>query len=352
MRTRIPPLENPYVLVVTDGLPREEWLEYRRKGIGGSDAPAVLGVSPFATARDIYYDKLKIVSYEDPDENWVRKEMGNLLEDLVARIFHVRTGYPIYKIKKMFYHPDHPFMLADIDFFTVLPNGETAILEIKTTDAQALDNWWRDGIECVPVNYEIQGRHYMATLDVDHVFFCCFYGNDEYDIVIRHITRDMCYEEELIMLEEDFWQEHVMKKVPPPYVENGELVIKSVKEHYGPADTEAPAIELSLANASSAMRYLELQAQKAILNAEVKRVDSEMKLMQGRIVDEMGKCCTASYNHDGIDYTITYNPVYKKGINKDDLFRLQMQYPEIYVQFVSESESRRFYVKKTPKNAA
>lgn len=190
MRTRIPPLENPYVLVVTDGLPREEWLEYRRKGIGGSDAPAVLGVSPFATARDIYYDKLKIVSYEDPDENWVRKEMGNLLEDLVARIFHVRTGYPIYKIKKMFYHPDHPFMLADIDFFTVLPNGETAILEIKTTNAQALDSWWRDEIESVPVNYEIQGRHYMATMDVDHVFFCCFYGNDEYDIVIRHITRD------------------------------------------------------------------------------------------------------------------------------------------------------------------
>ena len=31
--------------------------------IGGSDAVAILGVSPFATARDLYYDKLKIVSY-------------------------------------------------------------------------------------------------------------------------------------------------------------------------------------------------------------------------------------------------------------------------------------------------
>ena len=51
----------PAVLVDTDGLPEETWLEYRRKGIGGSDAAAILGVSPFATARDLYYDKLNLV---------------------------------------------------------------------------------------------------------------------------------------------------------------------------------------------------------------------------------------------------------------------------------------------------
>ena len=48
----------PLVLVNTADLPEEEWLEYRRRGIGGSDAAAILGVSPFATARDLYYDKL------------------------------------------------------------------------------------------------------------------------------------------------------------------------------------------------------------------------------------------------------------------------------------------------------
>ena len=30
----------PQILVGTEGLPREQWLEYRRKGIGGSDAAA------------------------------------------------------------------------------------------------------------------------------------------------------------------------------------------------------------------------------------------------------------------------------------------------------------------------
>lgn len=44
----------PSVLVSTEGLPEKDWLEYRRRGIGGSDAAAILGISPFATARDLY----------------------------------------------------------------------------------------------------------------------------------------------------------------------------------------------------------------------------------------------------------------------------------------------------------
>ena len=80
----------PSVLVSTEGLPEKDWLEYRRRGIGGSDAAAILGISPFATARDLYYDKLKIVPFDDSESNWVAKKMGHLLEDLVAEIFHVK----------------------------------------------------------------------------------------------------------------------------------------------------------------------------------------------------------------------------------------------------------------------
>ena len=76
------------VVVEISGLSEEDWLEYRRQGIGGSDAAAILGISPFATARELYYDKLKIVSYEDEESNWVAKRIRQLLEDLVAEIFH------------------------------------------------------------------------------------------------------------------------------------------------------------------------------------------------------------------------------------------------------------------------
>lgn len=156
--------QEPKVLVSTENLTEQEWLAYRRQGIGGSDVAAILGISPFRTARDLYDDKLNIASAVDDTGNWVALEMGHLLEPLVAQIFTKKTGLEVFQIKKMFQHPQCPFMLADVDYFVRLPNGKIAILEIKTTNYNAKDHWWKDGEECVPIYYETQGRHYMAVI--------------------------------------------------------------------------------------------------------------------------------------------------------------------------------------------
>ena len=42
----------PEVVVNIETLTREEWLDYRRLGIGGSDVAAIMGISPFATIKD------------------------------------------------------------------------------------------------------------------------------------------------------------------------------------------------------------------------------------------------------------------------------------------------------------
>lgn len=189
----------PQILVGTEGLPREQWLEYRRKGIGGSDAAAVLGISPFRTGRDLYYDKLNIVTADDA-ENWVQLEVGTLLEPLVAKIFAHKTGYKIYRRPFMFRHPQYPWMLADLDYMVELPDGTSAILEIKTTNYNAKDNWWYNGEEIVPIYYESQGRHYMAVMNIDRVYFCCLYGNSEDEAMIRRIDRDMAYPQQKIVL--------------------------------------------------------------------------------------------------------------------------------------------------------
>lgn len=41
------------VVVDTENLSREDWLAYRRLGIGGSDSAAIMGVSPFVQ-REIF----------------------------------------------------------------------------------------------------------------------------------------------------------------------------------------------------------------------------------------------------------------------------------------------------------
>jgi putative phage-type endonuclease len=342
----------PLVVVDTADLTREEWLSCRRQGIGGSDAASVLGVSPFTTARDLYYDKRGIVSAVEDDRNWAQLEVGHLLEDLVARIFAKKTGYRIFQMKKMFRHPVYTFMLADLDFLIELPNKAIAILEIKTTNYNAKDKWWDVREEIVPLNYVLQGRHYMAVMDIDQIFYCCLYGNNEDEVIIRHLNRDLEFESEMIALEEDFWVNHVLAQVPPPYTEDGDLVSESVRRHFGAADRSVSEVHLDSGFSGVITRYLKLQEEKRSIDAQANWLKGEMDRMKGCIIAEMGTSCAATCESGSVSYCVTYNPVIKSNISKNDMIRLRAQHPDIYDEYVTTNESRMFRVKSVEKETA
>ena len=342
----------PVVIVDTTGLSKEEWLEYRRTGIGGSDAAAIYGESPFVTCRDLYYDKRKIVAAVDDEDNWVQKEIGHLLEDLVAKIFHVKTGYRIFKKSMMFRHPLYPFMIADVDYFVELPDGTIAILEIKTTNYNNQGQWWQYGKEVVPKHYEYQGRHYMCVMNLNRVYYCCLYGNSFDEVIIRHIDRDLSMESEMIALEDDFWLNHVTAEVAPPYTEDGGMVIESISRHYGAADREAPDVELNTNHIRSVTQFIELRDAKLELDRQGRVLKNQMDKVKGLIVDKMGKSCAASCDVGDVTYAVTYNPVKRPEISKDNLLRLQERLPEVYEEYVTVSEYRKFNVRLLEKEVA
>lgn len=341
----------PLVLVETTDLSRDEWLEYRRRGIGGSDASAVLGISPFRTARDLYYDKLDVMTADD-EGNWVAKEMGNLLEDLVARIFAKKTGLRIFQRKVMYQHPHYPWMLADLDYLVEQPDGTLAILELKTTNYNAKDKWVYNGEEIVPVYYEAQGRHYMAVVNLNRVYYCCLYGNNEEEVIIRWIDRDMAYEQELVALEDYFWHDYVLAKNPPPYTEDGDLILESLRRSLGPADKDAPPILITPPQFARVARYLELQGEKNQLSAEVRRLEAEMRRMKAMIAVDMGTSCKAIYEDAGGSYTITMNPSRRPIVPRDQIDRMKVFHPDMYAEYVTFSESHRLVIKKTATPAA
>lgn len=342
----------PNVLTPTADLPREKWLEFRRQGIGGSDAAAVLGISPFRTGVDLYYDKLG-QSVEDDEQNWVAKEMGTVLEDLVARIFAKKTGLKVSPMPIMFRHADHPWMLADVDRLVTIPDGSTAILECKTTNYNARDKWEYDGKPIVPQYYEAQGRHYMAVMDLDRVYFCCLYGNSEDDVIIRSIDRDLNYEAELIALEENFWMNHVQAKAPPPYIENdGALILESLRRCMGPSYKDAPPASFTQAQSENVRRYVELREQKGALSASVRTLDKELEQLKAHIVADMGGSWSASYEDGSGSYAVTMKPSRRVSILKDDLSRLREDHKDIFDQYATVSESRTFNVKFTAAEAA
>ena len=76
-------------LVSTLNLSRDEWLKYRKQGIGGSDAGAICGLNPYTTAMHVYYDKTS-ETVSDTDSEAMRQ--GRDLEDYVARRFMEASG--------------------------------------------------------------------------------------------------------------------------------------------------------------------------------------------------------------------------------------------------------------------
>ena len=113
----------PEQVVDISTLSREQWLAFRRLGIGGSDVARYHGNLAFCyqpvillllTRSDVTRCHLT-----EPEANWVAKEFGHRLEDLVAEIFSKKTGLEVFPVRIMFRHPLYPFMLADIDFLCV-----------------------------------------------------------------------------------------------------------------------------------------------------------------------------------------------------------------------------------------
>lgn len=174
----------PEKVVDISNLSREDWLEYRKKGIGGSDVAAIMGISPFATIRDLFYNKTGVqpVIQEEEESNWVAKEVGHRLEDLVAEIFSKKTGLEVFPVRVMFRHPLYPFMLADVDFFVRMPDGTFAILECKTCNYNAKDKWADEGI---PAHYVLQVRHYLSVMNMQKAFYMMLKRNILYTGVTR-----------------------------------------------------------------------------------------------------------------------------------------------------------------------
>ena len=104
-------------------------------------------------------------------------------------------------------------------------------------------------------------------------------------------------------------------------------------------------MELTCAQSSRIKRYLELQEEKNQRETDVKKFDAELQRLKALILADMGNSCSA-ISEDG--YTVTWRPVRKIGISKDNLERMKEVHPDIYAEYATVSESRRFNI-RTPK---
>jgi putative phage-type endonuclease len=189
------------IKISTKDMPHEEWLEHRRKSIGGSDASAIIGMNNYSSPYTVWADKLGKLP---PKEDNEAMRLGRDLEEYVAKRFTEETGKKVRRENNILINPDIPFAHANVDRMIV---GEDAGFEAKTTSALNTKKF-KNGE--YPENYYAQCVHYMMVTGCQRWYLGVLVLGIEFKWFV--IERDEGEIEALRKSEADFWE----------YVKSGE----------------------------------------------------------------------------------------------------------------------------------
>lgn len=199
-------------LISTKELPREEWLEVRKRGIGSSDAAAAVGLNPYKSQLELWLEKTGRdtgLPKTDPDDEESAMYWGNVLEPIVAWHYSKRTGNKVRRINAVLQHPDpdQPWMLANIDR-EIIGAEDVQILECKTAGINGA-RLWKEG---VPEYVQLQVMHQLAVTGKQAADVAVVLGGQHLEI--HRIERDEKMIARLIELERAFWT-YVETDTPP-----------------------------------------------------------------------------------------------------------------------------------------
>ena len=328
---------------------RETWLSERRKGIGGSDVAAILGLNPYRTAVDVYNDKLGLV--QEDISNKPAVYWGIKLEQEVSSEFQLRTKMKVQRVNHMFHDPEEPWMLANIDRAIINPeiqknvrviedpekikaaNGRLMTTDIafeaKTCSSYKRDEWG-DSQESeilsgkilteheIPLYYETQIQWYCGILHLRGMYLSVLLGGQDYRMYwiparpdVFEVIKEKC---------KAFWYENVLKEIPPEPVS-----LEDVAKLYGKSEpTSIEADELL-----------------AVDYGELVRLDSEMKLLKKQSDELKERIGIAMKENEVLTLGGKKVLTYKTQVSsRFDTTTFKAQRPQDYLAFVKKTETR------------
>ena len=200
---------------------REDWLEQRvRQGIGGSEAAAVVGMSPFMTTLDLWREKHGVQEHKDLSDN-AAVQQGVMMESPL-REFYIATHHQYqldYNPYDILFQSERKWLFATLDGELTDEHGRMGILEIKTATPNGKQGWlnWADGQ--MPQHYYIQTLHQLLSTGYDFVrLFACLYSMNgdmtlrEYEIERCEVEADMQW---LLEKETAFYEKNIIGGAMP-----------------------------------------------------------------------------------------------------------------------------------------
>lgn len=315
----------------------DEWHERRKHSIGSSAASHVTGECPYegCTPYDLYMEKIG----EEPniplteEELRIRQDLfdfGHCMETYLHGWVKRRWPHSNFIVDTNIYNSeDRPYLTANLDGMMQLPDGSWVHVEFKTANKQAMHDYDNGGI---PVHYKrqlIQCQHIMNVW-VSYIIVCF----DRDNVLIRRYERDLDTEMEQVQMMDDFWNGHVLPRIPPSLeAGNPENVLKALRKYGSLADSQAPLLVLPDTLSDDAKEINEINKKLSRLREEIRILEEQRKKRMVPIVVAMGTAVVGEVSDGTSRFRISYKP--QKPKVSVDMERLENEFHSVYEQVVS-----------------
>lgn len=307
----------PIELVNTFDITKDEWHEWRNRGIGGSDATCICGLNKYKSIVELCLEKTGQAEHKEPGEvaYW-----GTVLEPIVREEFTKRSNLKVRREPFMLQHPEYKFMLANIDGIVMDPIYGDCLFEAKTASQYKQEEWAEE--------YILQVQHYMAAAGYNAAYVAVLIGGKQFKY--KYIKRDNDLIEILIKLERKFWRYVETNTVPP--LDGTEVSSKLLDLLYPDSKStdmiqlspEAEQLILNYQNATQEEKQALYKKEEAINRLKAILGDNECGTINGKTVD--------------------WRSI---STERFDSKKFQAEMPDIYPKFLLKSYFRRFSIKSS-----
>ena len=315
-------------------LNNQDFALLRAKSLGGSDVGAILGLSKYKSAVDVWMEK---TGKEVAVRNSLPLRFGQFAESFVASEYALATGLSLVAHDAAIVHPEYEYMHGHIDRFVLsgdLPligeNGHitaSRILECKTANPFAQSEWGEAGSNQVPLSYLVQCVWYMMLTNIDQTDLAVLFGNA--DFRIYEIKRDLELEQMVLERAISFWENHVLTDIPPAPSSEADYKTLFGKSTVSKS-IEAPA------------ETCELIKKLKSLNEQVEQYEAEISSIKQSIMGQMQDAEVLTFHGQTLATWKAPKPSLRL-----DAKKLGEEHPELIHQYqVPIQNSRRLVIKE------
>jgi len=288
----------------------------RNKYIGGSDAGAILGVNPWKCKTQVWLEKTELSNDKETNNNFTY--WGNQLERIVAEEAHKQVGGMIRKGR--FIKSKVLDYVGGTPDYIIYKNDVKILIECKTTDKWNNKEWQN---EEAPDTYIAQVHHYLMLTDCDYGYLAVLIGGNDFKLV--KVERNKAIEENLMKIYKDFWENYVVKRIPPP-------------------DDKITARTLNILYPASQPKEIQIEGTMVCnriknIKAEIKEREAELEILESKVKQELAEA-EIGITNDG-KYKVSWKSFVTK---RFDTKKFKEEQQNIYEQYLVDNQQRRLTI--------